>query len=262
MEDMLKYKLTVLCPGIRNKNWEKLYNSIIESFNGRFEIIFCGPYDLPQELTLKDNIKYIKDFGSPTRAQQIALLQAKGEYIAWAADDGVFLPNALNIAFKKIEPNSVVMGKYYEGNNDGDMPMQDDAYYILSNHDSMKLKYVPKGYYMFNVGIVSRETLLKFGGFDCQFEVLPMAFNDLAIRLQLRGIKFIIQDELMFKCSHMPGHEGDHGPIHDAQTLHDEPLFKKIYSQNMYQGRIEIQLNNWERSPSRWIRRFGESAKA
>lgn len=254
-------QLSVILPGIRTKNWLRLYESIEKSFTGTWEIVFISPYDLPEELKEYRNIKHIQDFGSPTRCQQLGLLQCEGDYIVWGADDGVFLPNALNIAFKKIEPNSVVMGKYYEGNNDGDFPMQDDAYYILSNHDSMKLKYVPQGYYMFNVGIVSRETLIKIGGFDCQFEVLPMAFNDLAIRMQRKGIKFIIQDEIMFKCSHMPGHEGDHGPIHDGQVKKDQPLFQEMYSIKSALNRIDIPINNWKSSPSRWVRRFGRPPK-
>lgn len=249
--------LSVICPGIRTQNWSRLYESINNDFTGTWEIIFVGPYELPEELKCCRNIKYIQDWGSPIRCQQMGLLKAEGDYITWAADDGYFLKGALNIAFSKLEPNALVMGKYYEGNNNGDFPMQDNSYYILSNHDATKIKYVPKNYYMLNVGVVPRDILLKLGGWDCQFEVCPMAYNDLAIRLQRYGIKFIIQNEMMFTCSHLPGHEGDHGPIHDAQTQHDEQLFREIYSYSASTGRIEIKLNNWEKSPNRWLRRFG-----
>lgn len=254
-------QLSVLCPGIRTNNWLKLYDSISESFSGTFEIIFIGPYKLPEELRNKGSVRYIYSLGSPIRCQQMGLLSSEGEYITWAADDGVFLPKSLDVAFSKIERNSVVMGKYYEGNNDGDMPMQEDKYYILSNHDATKVKWINKEYYMLNVGIVERKLLLEMGGWDAEnFQVCPMAYNDFAIRLQRKGIKFIIQNEMMFKCSHMPGHEGDHGPIHDAQIEFDQPRFRNIYWDPKCVNRINIDIDNWKKSPERWIRRFGNSA--
>lgn len=251
-------KLTVICPGIRTKNWRKLYDSIGKAFSGKWEIIFVGPYPLPEDMLGFDNVHFIEDWGSPIRCQQRGLIAAHGSHITWAADDGYFLPGSLDIAFSKLEPNALVMGKYYEGNNDGDMPMQEDKYYILSNHDATKVKWIPSHYYMLNVGVVPREMLLEIGGWDCQFEVCPMSYNDLAIRLQRNGVKFIVQNEMMFKCSHMPGHEGDHGPIHDGQIYHDQPLFKRIYWDTSCANRIKIDLFNWKNAPVRWERRFGK----
>ena len=254
--------LTVICPGIRTKNWLRLYNSVGESFSGTWEIIFVGPYDLPQELLSKSNVTYIKDWGSPIRCQQVALTIAKGDFINWAADDGYFLPKSQDIAFntlKDLDYMNLVMGKYYEGNNDGDMPMQDNKYYILSNHDATRVKWIPEGYFMLNVGLVPRKLLLEVGGWDAEnFQVCPMSYNDLAIRLQRYGVKFHIQDEMMFTCSHMPGHEGDHGPIHDAQINFDQPRFKQIYWTGNCVNRIKIDLNNWKLAPARWQMRFGK----
>jgi len=83
-----------------------------------------------------------------------------------------------------------------------------------------------------------------------------MAYTDLAIRLQRMGIVFKHQNKLMFKCSHLPNHEGDHGPIHDAQQLKDEPLFVKMYSDEFALNRIHIDINNWKSAPEIWTRRF------
>lgn len=264
----MKYKLTILCPGIRVANWERLYRSIETSFSGSWEIIFIGPYDIPQYLkeTLyaegKDNFKYIKDWGSPIRCQQIGLTFSDGEYINWAADDGVFLPGALDVGFRMLENlnyKTVVMGKYYEGNNDGDMPMQDTKYYVLSNHDASRSKYIPTKYLMLNVGLVSRQLLMEVGGWDAStFEVCPMAYNDLAIRLQRYSCNFIVQDDMMFKCSHLPGHAGDHGPIHDGQVYHDQPAFMDIYEDEGCINRITIPIDNWQSAPEKWQRRFGK----
>ena len=281
----MKYQLTVLCPGIRTKNWLRLYESIGESFAHSWEIIFIGPYGLPEELRDKPNVTWIEDWGSPIRCQQIGLLSAQGVFITWAADDGFFLPGALTIAFNKFfegvidtaktenqevvfkamdwhtstgiafDYKKLVMGKYQEGPrvNDG---MEKDWYYILSNHESMKIPGVTKGFYMLNVGIVPTILLREVGGWDAaSFEVCPMAYNDLALRLQNFGVEFVIQDEMMFSCSHLPGLAGDHAPIHNAQIYHDEPLFKYIYK-NHGATRIFIDIDNWKDAPDRWTRRF------
>jgi hypothetical protein len=252
--------LSVLVPGIRTANWKKLYDSIKSAWSNDFEIIFVGPYDLPQELTGFENVKYIKDCGNPIRCQQIALVNATGDYVTWAADDGVFLDGSLDIALSKLDGmdyKHIVMGKYREGSGNTD-PMIKDFYYNLKNHAASQLKELPSPtIWMLNVGLVSRQLLIEVGGWDCQFEVCPMAYNDLAIRLQNYGCPFIIQDEIMFTCSHLPGHEGDHGPIHDGQVLHDQPLFDKIYSLPYAEKRIKISIDCWKESNPRWKRRFG-----
>lgn len=260
-------QLTVLCPGIRTQNWRKLYDSCAKSFHGSWEIIFIGP-EPPEGNLIETNVRYIKDMGTPIRAQQRGLCEAQGEYVTWAADDGVFLPYALDVAFGKLtyehfhnhyDYKTLVMGKYTEG--DGDTKaMLGNEYYVLSNHDASRSKWLPAGWFMLNVGVVPRTLLEHIGGWDCQFEVCPMAYNDLAYRLQNFGCKFIIQDELMFKCSHLPQRMGDHGPIHDAQIDCDQPLFRKIWGVKECQERTIIDLDNWKNCPERWVRRFGWAA--
>lgn len=256
----IKPDLTVICPGIRTKNWLKLYQSIETSFSRRWEIIFIGPYPVPEEMKKLPNIRYIKNMGTPIKCQQIALLASRGKYITWAADDGVYLPGALDIGFNNLKDKdnmNLVMGKYIEGADNTYMPMSEDKYYNLKNHDASMLKSLPRDcYWMLNVGIVPRQLLIDIGGWDCQFEVCPMAYNDLAIRLQNYGVNFIIQNEVMYTCSHMPGHEGDHGPVHDGQVEHDQPLFNEIYRKGTAVSRTKIDINNWGQVPEIWERRF------
>jgi hypothetical protein len=188
---------------------------------------------------------------------QLGIVASEGEYIAWGlADDGAFEKDALDIAFTNMNDDykTVVMGKYNEGADNPVMAGVD--YYILSNHDACRSPYIESGRLMFNVGLISKRAVVEIGGLDCKFEVLPMAFNDIAIRLQRYGCKFIIQDEIMFRCSHMPGHEGDHGPIHDAQTTHDQGMFLGLY-QRQGGRRITIPLDNYKDQPERWERRYG-----
>lgn len=259
-------RLSILLSGIRVPNWLKLYTSISKSYTKPdWELIIVSPYELPVELKDKDNIQWFQDWGSPCRCQQIALTYAQGEWITWASDDGTFIENSLNIGFDLLSGDqwrwdykTIIIGKYREG--DGDTSgMVRDEYYLLNNHLGSVCKYLPPDTPLLNVGLVSRKLLLEVGGWDSiKFEVLPIAYNDLAVRLKNYGCKFILQQEVMFECSHEPGMTGTHGPIHCAQVFRDEPMFKLIYNRPGSKERIEIDINNWQKSPERWVRRFGE----
>ena len=261
----MKYDLTVLVPGIREPLWQRLYDSIDKAFRLSWEMVIIGPYKPSEELLSKENVQYIEDWGTPIRSQQIGLTQARGEWITWAADDGEYYPDSLDVGFAKLSDDnmdykSLVMGKYYEGSEGKTNPgMAGNDYYRLSFHHGNDFKYLPRQALMLNVGIVSKKLLYEVGGWDCQFEVCPLSYNDLAVRLQRHGVKFIVQNEMMYHCSHMPGHEGDHGPIHDGQTLHDAPLFAKMYNDESIVERICIPLDNWKNAPEFWSRRFGEA---
>ena len=252
--------LTVIVPGIRTYNWVRLYESIFKATNRSWEMIFIGPTAPPVELSDRSNIKYIKDYGTPIRCQQIGLQMSEGKWITWAADDGYFLDGSLDIGFNLLDArgqdeNIVLMGKYFEGDGN-ESTMSDLHYYRLSSHPCTSSPYIPQEFYILNVGLVARSLLEKFGGWDCQFEVCPMSYADLAFRLQNAGTEFIVQDEVMFKCSHMPNDTGDHGPVHFAQLLNDEPLYRRIYSSPDCLSRPIPSLDNWKQSPSIWKRRF------
>lgn len=255
--------ISVLVPGIRPENWKRLYDSVERAYSNHFQIVFCGPKPPPLSLLGKQEVSFIKDYGSPIRCQQIALLNSDFPFITWAADDGWFMENSLNIAYDNLikeKEDALIMGKYIEGSNDGEMTMQDDSYYVLSNHQATR--FVKQGYFMLNVGLVPKQLLMNLGGWNCDFEVCPMAYNDFAVRAQDYGIKFIVQKEIMFQCTHLPGYAGDHGPIHDAQILHDEPLFRSIYRGMNVPRKIRIDLLNYKKSPEIWTRRFRKDENA
>jgi len=254
---MYEYDLSICLAAIRKQNWSRLYNSIIESIgNYSFEIIFCGPHEEPpEELKNLPNVKCILDYGAPTRAQQIACIAARGEYLAWTADDGWFLPNKLKECLDIIKANpssrKAMVTHYKEDIKDG------LASYSCNFHEPARSPYFPDSYVVFNSAIVQTDHFKEIGGFDCRFEVCPMAFVDYGIRSHRDGIEVIMNDDIIFECTHFPGRTGDHAPIHDGQTQHDMPLYKKIYLNPNCVGRIHIDLENWASEPSRWIRRFG-----
>lgn len=261
MEKESFMKLSVIVPSIRTKNLNDLYNSINDACTfaiNPWEMIVISPYDLPEYLKNMDNVKIINSFRSPIACQQQGLMEARGEYISWAADDGKYMPDSLNQSFKLLEGKDytyLVMGKYFEGDNP--QKMDTNWYYVLSNHDSMKgLANLPDDSLMLNCGVVSHQLLLELGGWDAfRFQVCPMAYNDFAVRARKFGAKFIIQDDIMFKCSHMPGLTGDHAPIHIAQIKCDEPTFRALY--NIPHERIKIPLDNWKETDEVWKGRFG-----
>lgn len=243
------YDISVLVPGIRTHNWNELFLST-QHPTLKVEVIFVGPFEPPEEL--KDKCVYIKDHGSPIRCQQIALLKAQGRYVTWAADDGTFFTDILRQAYEVVYESTPVTAKYIEGSGSDTLR---DEYYNMHYHPCTAQPYIGQDYKYLNVGLVSRQVLLDLGGWDCQFEACPMSHADLAVRLQNAGYRFLMLDQPLFVCSHTPGTSGDHGPIHYAQTQHDEPLFKKIYSDPSSKLRVGIQDNHQD-SPSVWTRRF------
>lgn len=263
-------KLSIIVPSIRPQNLLVLYNSIdIENF----EMIIVGPNPPPM---IQENVHWVMSWKSPNACQQMGLLIAKCDYITFASDDGVFLPNALDKAIKLMEVSEVysiydetiggilgdppqrketiVVGKYLEGDNPNPDMLKED-YYKFEYHKSYRLKGVPQDGLIFNCGIISRKFMLELGGWDAdRFDTTTCAHADLGIRALKAGAKMILMNEPMFKCSHEPKRTGTHGPIHDSMIKHDLPNFIKTYSKP--NNRVKIPINNWENTPEKWGRRF------
>ena len=55
----MKYKLSVLCPAIRDDRWVEMYNAIGKSFSGSWELVLVTERTLPDELKDKSNIKVV-----------------------------------------------------------------------------------------------------------------------------------------------------------------------------------------------------------
>ena len=242
-------KLSIIVPGIRNQNWIKLYESV--NVHDLWEIIFVGPYAPPIKLSEQNNVKYIHSFRSPCTCQQIGLHFSTGDYITWAADDGVFLPGALQYSIDMAKERTVVVGKYLEGETPENMESED--YYRFKYHKAYRLKGVPQECLIFNCGVISKKFLMELGGWDCIFEATTCSHADLGIRAYKAGAEMILQDKVMFKCSHQPGKTGDHKPIHEAMKR-DLKRLKQIYSK----PRQPVNLDNWKQTPVRWVERFGK----
>ena len=255
-------KLSIILPSIRTPNLLNFYQRLTESIAYSFELIIIGPYEPPSELMENSEVKYIQDYGCPSRCQQIGLVNSTGEYVTWGADDGFFLKDKLTEAVDFLEENKtsykdILTCKYVEAEGNATSPaMYEDIYYKINYHDGLRSRYISNDHWLLNVGIVNTDYAKEIGGWDSQFEVTTISHMDFAVRTQRNGSKYFILEKPIFVCSHLPGAEGDHGPVHYSHVQHDEPLFKEIYNNPDSLNRVEIEVDNWEQSPQVWTRRF------
>lgn len=248
--------ITFIVPGIRPHNWHRIYDSITQSTKREFEIIFVGPYDLPESLKYFPNVSYIKDFGNPVRCQQLGLLRAKGDVVLPHADDAFFPPDALDVLLDKFyevkDPKRAVAAKYLEG---GTQDGAHDSYYRLNGSTWTASPNFQEDWWLGNLLFLYTDYTKEIGGWDCNFETTFYSHTDLAVRVQADGVTINMMDLVLTECEHMPGETGDHGPIHRAHVFHDHPLFLQMYSDPISLTR-EVRLDNWERAPEVWERRF------
>lgn len=256
-------KLSVIVPSIRINSLTKLYWSVLSSCQCVFEFIVISPNDFLEWPNPSPNVKWIKSHRSPNTCQQQGLLEATGDYICFAADDGEFLPGALEEAcylmkISKLEYGAdsyrtIVVGKYLEGNSP--IGMKSEDYYRFKYHKPYRLAGINPEWIIFNCGLISNKFIGELGGWDAEnFEVPTIGHADLGIRAQKAGAKMVLMKEPMFKCSHQPGKSGDHAPIHVAQTKRDLPRFQEMYAKP--NDRINITLDNWKNTPEVWKERF------
>lgn len=252
--------LSVIVPGIRPWNWQKLYDSVKESLvdSDDFEVIFVGPHTETVITNGIGKVRFIEDWGSPARAMNIGLEEAVSDTITWAADDGYFLPTQLDKMYGEYYYSSnylILTGKYYEGSNNPQM--LSDSYYKIGNSiDCKGLAVDISDWWLLNIGLIDRKLLLDYGGWNGRdYETTFGAHLDLAIRLQADGIKFSLYEQPIFYCDHMPGITSDHAPIHYAHSS-DMAMIRDKYSRSPIG--IKISPANWKEAPNRWVRRFGQ----
>ena len=256
------YDLSILVPGIHNERWPFLYNSIQKSASCSWELIFVGPYPLPSELQNKSNVKYIQDYGQPTRRRQQALIASEGQWIFYGGDDVTFFPNSIDYAFEQLKnywvtDKTVLLGKYTEGKRDNP-EMLSDKYYTFAYHDSTRpiQQWLPYHAWIIMAGLILAKLIKDLGGWDCQFQVCAIGCLDLALRMQNYGIDLQICHQPFFHAEHLPNMTGDHGPIAHAQIYYDLPLLYKIYCNPSANQRTYININNWENTSKIWNLRF------
>lgn len=251
--------LSVIVPGIRTKNWKVLYDSIEESLEGEeFEVIFAGPYSPPSDFDGVKNIKYIRDWGHQIRCQQLAFSISEYEFIHWCSDDGVALPGALKQGLDEIRAcdADALMLKYLEGDNPSPY-MCEDGYYLLHSYPGTTAQFVDESWYGLNTAIAKASVVEELGGWNCHYASC-IGHADFAVRLQVLNYKLAVSDIIAHHVSHTPDIQGDHGPMHYAQLLDDEPLFRETWGRPIDPVMCRLSVDNWRLADSIWKRRFND----
>jgi len=259
-----KPEISVILPSIRPERLIHFYDSLKKSTRRNFELIIVSPYPLPIELECYRNIKYVRDFGNPSRAQNIALLLCESPIVTWQADDAIMIEEAVDKHIEILlsmgdDKKNVVVAKYREGKTGSSdrEKLHSDNYFMVSGSPASS-PYLNPNYWLFNVAFMYREFVEELGGFDSRYEGTWSSQTDLAIRAQAVGAKVVMSGMPCMVCDHMPGSSGDHKPIYECQTFHDEPLLQQTYRNPYWTSNASPSINimNWKHSQTVWQRRF------
>jgi len=255
---MSKYDLSIIIPSIRVQNLEAILFSAeksVEPFS--FEMIIVGPYELPDSIRTRENVKFFKDFGSPSRCVQIGSTLAEGKYMCWMSDDGLFVQQTLAQCLNKFETSmtdkDAITLRYFEGEGQGEFP---ENYWTAWTHEDQRLSGIAQHFKCAPLGMYNTEYFRDLGGLDCRYEHINMCTHDLAFRLQQNGGTVHLSPSTVARFYWSWNHE-DAKPIQRAYHEVDAPLYKEMWSQDQ-SNRIKIDYWNWMNAESRWKKRFGD----
>jgi hypothetical protein len=239
--------LSILIPTLRTHSWEPIIDAIEKSCHPyTWEIIFVGPY-YNSCIEKYKNIKYVRDFGSPNRCQQIGLILAEGKFVTWLVDDYDDGPNNISKFLDMIydtRPETIVVGNYDEN---GIIAVEN----FSIRHCYGGGKYVDPSWVIFNVAFLHRSFLLSIGGFDCNYNVTCIGHTDVAVRCQYHGCEVINANMKIGGVVWLPDITGDHAPVHNNQLCHDQPLFVQKTNDPI---QPYVDISNWQDSPAVWNR--------
>jgi len=253
--------LSIVVPAIRVPKWPKFYESIEKSCkNYAWELILVSPFDLPEELKSKTNIKLIKDYGHPTRCLQLGLFEAEGALFFHTTDDALCYEDAIDEAIdffmKNCNYKDVVNMRYKEGANYSGVTMQ-EGYWNAWFHGPLQLSGIPIDYKISLHHMLKTDYVIELGGYDCLFEHANFCLHDMMFRLQYDGGRIFDSPKEITTCDHYIGKTVDHGAIYDSHMENDQPLFTKMYSDpDVLKNRVKIDINNWASQSAVWTRRF------
>ena len=150
-------EISIILPSIRTERLEKLYESILKSTKRSFELIVCGPNQLPDGLKDLRNVKFVKDYGSPVRASNIAASLCEGAVYTWFADDCILFEESLDKCLDEFyamgdNKKNVLVAKYYEGQEGSDerKTLQPDNYFKISGTPAAS-PHLPPDWWLFNI---------------------------------------------------------------------------------------------------------------
>ena len=248
------YDLSILIPSIRTNRWETLLASI-ESVCKRhtWQVVFIGPFAHQPSLDKYQNVKFIEDFGSPSRAIQKGMLYIDSDLVFVTVDDCILYEDSLDLALDQYHAEcgrqDVLLMRYKEG---GYVYTPGD--YRAGHHQALRIPNVNPDWLVAPQFLMNQHYFKELGGFDCRYEYNNEPVHDFMFRLQMLGNKIVPSNTHVTESTHYPGCTGDHRPIHESQLYHDYPIFVDIYTNGKVQ--MFIDYDNWKNTPEVWTRRF------
>lgn len=252
--------ISFIIPSIRPEKLQAVYDSILTSWHGEFEIVVVSPKDFPMlKVHPRGSFQYIQDFGCPSRAMQIGWINAKADWLFFLTDDCIMDSDAVNKAWRILckhdfDYKTVIVTPFTESDNWSKW-MLTPCYYHAWWHANLRSFNIPFWTKIYMNGLISKQLMQETGGFDCKFESTAWSYNDWSVRSQFYGANFIIQKERSNHCFWQPKSTGDHGPVENACMLHDEPLFRGIYCAKKFVRKPVIPVDNWRYVAAKWPRR-------
>lgn len=249
-------KLSIVVPAIRTHLWPRFYDSVGQACKKySWEIIFVSPFHLPKELQGKNDVKLIQSYDTVPVCLQKGGLAAKGEMLLHSVDDCRFLPGALDSALayfdRSAEEKDIVGMTYIENTNN--MCAADK--WLVRNLPEFDLPQIKKEWYCGVQPLMRLNRWFELGGIECQYIYSNHGHHSLFFRCQLDGGKVLILPFTASIADHMPERSGDHAPIHNSQTLHDEEMFKAMWSQDEPPP-ARIDYDHYKKFEGRWKDRF------
>ena len=251
--------MSIVIPGVRTHNWEKLYNSIANSCkNYTFEVIFGSPKKLPDVFENKSNVKFVRDFGSVSRVLQMSALLAEGEYVTWIFDDGVVREDELDncIQFIENQVDKCIVGmKYTEGVDfQPDMRAFVDEYWTAWHHLDLQLPGIERHWKLPIHMLMKTKHFYQLGGLNCKMEHANMNLHDLGFRAQRDGFEVHISKNFVIDYNIRHGRTVENSNVIAAYYQNDKPMFQEMYLKPQTNVPASINYDNWKEMPCVWER--------
>lgn len=261
---MTKPYLSFIIPSVRTEKWPAIYESLQKSCTkSPFELIFIGPTYNNNIDNLK-NVKFVRDYGCPSRALQIGSLIAEGEVISCGSDDGVFIENKMDEVINIFQTESltarVFMNLVY---SEGDEWLRGNdekisattLYYTCHHHNDLKQAGIDPNQQFGLFFLMYTADYRYLGGIDCRMEHINSNLIDLSLRAQKIGMKLVHSPHaLILECQY--GRTVHTSAVINAYFNNDLPLFTSIYSTKESADKRPnlINYDNWQQADTVWAR--------
>ena len=254
-------QISLIIPGIRPEMYQGVYDSFLQCWHGTFEIIFVCPHKpVPMKTVKRGEVRFIEDYGCPSRALQLGWLSAKAEWVSFGTDDATYSPDVMNKAWKILHSNEFNYKTFvtcpYTESDHWSKWMLTPFYYMAGFHAGVRHWNIPLNTTLYMYGLISKQLMTEIGGFDTKYESMALTYVDLSLRMRFHGCKGIIGKDKICHCVWQNKEQSDHSPVHHACVDHDIPLLRGIYFDRKFKPQVKIDVNNWQNVAARWPRRF------